>query len=370
MMFVVLLVFGAVLFGIGAYLYFYLKRAAAAFGADVGRKLVKRVLLATAAVLTLSGMAFGGFVLIILVHLMALDAIIRLIGWIVNKILQKRPLLRWKRVLASGILPLVLTLAVMLGGYYNLHNVVRTDYTVYTEKNIRAEGYRIALVADVHFGVSLDEEELMEKCREIEAQEPDLVILCGDIVDNGTEPLQMQRVFAALGSIKSELGVFYVYGNHDRPMRLMQSDFTEEELKECILSNGITILQDHVLPIGEDLVLVGREDRSAQNRLALSELYKKVDREDFVLVLDHQPNEYKENGALGTDLLLSGHTHGGQLFPIEYLQEIIPFNDGVYGRYTLSNGGVAIITSGFGTWSYPIKTAAPAEYVIIDVLTK
>ncbi len=370
MMIAVLLVFGAVLFGIGAYLYGYLKRAAAAFGLDAGRKLVKRVLLATAVVLTLSGMAFGGFVLIILAHLMALDVLIRLIGWIVNKIPRKRPLYFWKRALGSGVLPLALTLAVMLGGYYNLHNVVKTDYTVYTEKNIRAEGYRIALVADVHFGVSLDEEELMEKCREIEAQKPDLVILCGDIVDNATTPMEMQRVFAALGSIKSEFGVFYVYGNHDRPMRLLQSDFSEDELKECILSNGINILQDHVLPISGDLVLVGREDRSASKRLALSELYKKVDSEDFVLVLDHQPNEYKENGLLGTDLLLSGHTHGGQLFPIDYLQQIIPFNDGVYGRYTLSNGGIAIITSGFGTWSYPIKTAAPAEYVMIDVLPK
>lgn len=370
MMIVVFLVFGAVLFGIGAYLYGYLKRAAAAFGADIGRKLVKRVLFAVSVVLAVSGMAFGGFVLIILVHLMALDALIRLFGWIVHKIFKNRPFLRWKRVLGSGVLPLALTLAVMLGGYYNLHNVVKTGYTVYTEKNIRAEGYRIALVADVHFGVSLDEQALMEKCREIEAQSPDMVILCGDIVDNDTTVMQMQRVFAAFGGIQSEFGVFYVYGNHDRPMRLLQSAFLEEELKECILSNGITILQDHVLPISKDLVLVGREDRSASKRLALSKLYQNVDKEDFVLVLDHQPNEYKENGSLGTDLLLSGHTHGGQLFPLDYLQELIPFNDGVYGRYTLSNGGVAIITSGFGTWSYPIKTSAPAEYVIIDVLPK
>jgi predicted MPP superfamily phosphohydrolase len=97
---------------------------------------------------------------------------------------------------------------------------------------------------------------------------------------------------------------------------------------------------------------------------------EKVKKEDFILTLDHQPNEYKENGQLGTDLLLSGHTHAGQLFPINYLQELIPFNDGVYGMYDIGEKGKAIITSGFGTWSYPSKTAGPAEYVIIDIVKK
>ena len=73
---------------------------------------------------------------------------------------------------------------------------------------------------------------------------------------------------------------------------------------------------------------------------------------------------------MGTDLLLSGHTPGGQLFPINYVQEWIPFNDGVYGRYDIDDDTVAIITSGFATWSYPSKTAAPAEYVIVDIKEK
>jgi predicted MPP superfamily phosphohydrolase len=115
---------------------------------------------------------------------------------------------------------------------------------------------------------------------------------------------------------------------------------------------------------------VGREDRSVSKRKPLQALMETVDHDSFVLTLDHQPCEYKENGKYGSDLVLSGHTHGGQLFPINYLQMLIPFNDGVYGRYQIDADTQAIVTAGFATWNYPSKTAAAAEYVIIDIRSK
>jgi len=153
---------------------------------------------------------------------------------------------------------------------------------------------------------------------------------------------------------------------------MMQGPFRAEELNEVIEQSGIRILRDAHVQITEDLVLVGREDRGAargeQTRASVAELLAGVDAEDFILMLDHQPNEYAENAAAGTDLLLSGHTHGGQMFPLDILQEIVPFNDGVYGQYALGADQNAIITSGFGTWEIPLKTAAPAEYVIVNIL--
>ena len=133
-------------------------------------------------------------------------------------------------------------------------------------------------------------------------------------------------------------------------------------------ANGITLLQDETVLLTEDFALIGREDKSRKNRKELSELTEDLKDGIFRLVLDHQPNQYEENGADGTDLLLSGHTHGGQIFPLNLLMGIIPFNDGTYGAYELSNGGTAIVTSGFAGWNFPIKTAAPAEYAVIDIL--
>jgi len=354
--------------GIAFYLYFFLRRTLSVFGIEVKAWRVRIPLMAASALLALGSFAFEGFVLVIYLHLMATSLAVRLIHFIVRMIAGKQKKLSlWKKIYRSGALPILLTAVILVGGAINLHSVQATRYTVYTEKDIREEGYRVALIADVHFGVSLDEKELREKCDEIGREEPDIVILCGDIVDHSTTREGMYAVFEALGSIDSELGIYYIYGNHDRSMSMLDNAFTEEELREVILSNGITILQDQILPLTDDLVIVGREDRSREGRASLSALFETVDPSDFVLTLDHQPNQYSENKKLGTDLLLSGHTHGGQFFPINYLQELIPFNDAVYGMYSLGKGK-AIVTSGFGTWSYPSKTAGPAEYVIIDIL--
>lgn len=367
----IIAVFALIIIGLAFYIHFIVKRTFAAFGLDVKRRWVKLLSICLSIVSGLLCANPMSFFVIVVLHVLAFYACLQLLGFVLHKTVGNRRFLsRRKIVLESALIPMALTVLVLLAGYINLHSVEKTHYTVYTDKDIRQEGYRVALIADVHFGVSLDEKELLEKCKEISREEPDIVILCGDIVDNSTAIEEMYVVFSALGSIESKFGIYYVYGNHDRPMSMIKSGFTKEELEEVILSNGITVLKDDVTALTDDFTIVGREDRSVKGRAALAELMGRVDQTDFVLTLDHQPSEYLENGKQGTDLLLSGHTHGGQLFPINYLQKWIPFNDGVYGRYDIDSDTVAIITSGFGTWSYPSKTAGPAEYVIIDIKQK
>jgi predicted MPP superfamily phosphohydrolase len=357
------------------YFYFILKRLLCTLGTRMECHLRRFLLLGASLALTLCGMLLSWTSAVLLLHLAAFAGVVQLINFILKKSARQKyenGFAVWKRLYGLLIIPLLLSVGMTVYGYVNLHTVQMTSYTVRTDKDVRATGYRVALIADVHFGVSLDEAALLEKCAEIAAQAPDLVVLCGDIVDHSTTREGMQSVFRALGAIESTYGVYYVYGNHDRPSRMMQGPFSAEELNAAIEESGITILQDECVQITDDLVLVGREDRSKGRgdtpRASIEALLADVERTDFILTLDHQPNEYAENTAAGTDLLLSGHTHGGQLFPLDILQELVPFNDAVYGEYALGEDGTAIVTSGFGTWEIPIKTAAPAEYVIIDIL--
>ena len=313
-MFAIYIVWALILLGIGCYHYFFLRRLLRTLG--FVNRASKIALWAMTLVLTALCANPFGHAFIVVMHVMCFGLLVRLLHFVVGKLVQnkeKKTFRCWKKIYGIGIVPVLLTLSLLLYGYAQLNNVVATHYSIDTEKPIRAQGYRVALISDVHFGVSLDAEELWEKCREIEATEPDVVILCGDMVDNSTTKEGMKAVFAALGSIRSEFGVYFVYGNHDRPMSIMQSAFTEKELNDTITANGITILRDEKLALTEDFWLVGREDRSAGKRLALDELLADVDRDDFILVLDHQPNEYDENAAAGVDLVLSGHTHGGQV---------------------------------------------------------
>lgn len=359
---------------VGILFYFkgYFRRAAVTFGIDIskrGAKAVIWVLSALAAVLCLNPFGFGA---ILVLHVLILSAFLQFLNFLLRK-LAKRPYEKgfgfWKKLYGSGVVPLVITGILLLAGYLNMMDVVRTDYTVTTQKDV-GDGYRVVLVADVHYGLTVDDAELAAICDDIEALDADLVVLCGDLVDSNTTAEGMRTVFRSFGDIESTYGTYYVFGNHDRPHR-QTGAFTTEELIQAIEAGGVTILQDEAVELGDHLTLVGREDRgyTGENdqRLPISQLLQDVDQSRFILTLDHQPTEYEENDKAGTDLLLSGHTHGGQLWPLDILQEIIPFNDGVYGQIPIDEDTQAIVTSGLAGWGYPIKTAAPAEYVMIDI---
>lgn len=359
----------------GFYFYRFFKRMFETFGANTKKRWVRFLIAAGAFGLALSACSIWSFTTIIVFQLALFIPLVQLVNFIVKKLAKEKyeqDFLKWKKVYGSGLIPIVLSILMILFGYWNLHHVVDTQYTVYTDKNIREEGYRVVFLADVHFGVSLDYEELLEECEEISSMDADIVVLGGDIVDNSTSKEEMKQVFQAFGTIESKYGVYYIHGNHDRPMSIIASEFTEAELERTIEENHITILQDDVVRINGDLVMIGREDASRERsagRMSVNALLAEVNPNAFLLVLDHQPNEYKENAEAGMDLILSGHTHAGQFFPLNLVYEVIKLDDGVYGRYQIDNMQ-AIVTSGFANWNYPVKTAGPAEYIVVDIKKK
>jgi len=365
-----LLVFGS---GIAFFFYFFLRRSFRTLGIRCDKTYIKVILCCIAALTGIVGSNIFNFSAIVIIHVIVVALLVQLINYLLKKIAGKGfedGFKCWKKLYGSGAISIVLVIIVVLFGYINLNSVVKTSYTVYTEKSIRSEGYRVALIADVHFGVSLNCDELLDKCAEISKSDIDIAILCGDIVDDSTSYGEMQEVFAALGTIRTKYGIFYTYGNHDRPISGLVSNYSNDQLIKTIEKNGITILKDEIHEINDDIALVGREDRGYNRnggRSDIKTLLSGVDKEKFILTLDHQPNEYDENGAAGTDLLLSGHTHGGQLWPLNIIQEIFKFNDAVYGHTDIDEDTQAIVTSGFAGWRYPIKTVTPAEYVIIDI---
>ncbi len=297
-------------------------------------------------------------IVVVVLHL----AIIWIICDIVSAIVSKRRGKKPERYIA-GIAALVITAVYMTGAWIAAHHVWETDYTIVSEKV--DEPLRIALIADAHLGITLDGEDFAKEMKKIQAAEPDMVVIVGDYVDDDSVKTDMERACEALGELDTKYGVYYVFGNHDTGY-YQRRDFNELDMRKALAANGVTILEDQGVPIGDDYVLIGRRDRSTRWRATAGDLMQDVDPAKYSIMLDHQPNDYDAESAAGTDLVLSGHTHGGHMFPAGFVGLIMKSNDKLYGLEKRDNT-TFVVTSGISGWAIPFKTGTHSEYVIIDI---
>lgn len=262
------------------------------------------------------------------------------------------------------LIPLICTIIVFTYGIINVRGIERTEYGISTDKSIRVEGYKIALISDVHYGKLNNKKDLEKLAVNLSAQELDIVILCGDIVDEDTTKTQIQEIFSILGRIKSAYGSYFIFGNHDKQPYNKKPIYTQDELISVVEQSGIDVLNDEAVNIGEDILLVGRRDRDDMGK-SVEQLLIGADRSKYIIFADHQPYDFKIKSEMGVDLLVSGHTHGGQLFPIGTVMDLFNIGDAVYGKKQIGNM-IAITTSGI-TGSHPIRTQGKSEYVVITI---
>ncbi len=268
-----------------------------------------------------------------------------------------------KFIYKSGAVSILITVITFVNGYINMNSVVKTEYQISSYK--LANEYNIVFLSDIHYPTVQRESVLDEKINEINSQSPDIIILGGDIVDEGTTKEKMQEAFAKLGRLKSKYGIYFVYGNHDRQRYSESAHYSEEELEDAIENNGIIILTEESVKINDDLLIIGREDLgSKSDRIRCEELISDDDKLRFILVVDHQQTDFDASRAAGADLQISGHTHSGQIFPLGLIK---PFFKGrVYGEY--NEGSMKLlVSSGFAGWGFPIRTQENSEYISIII---
>lgn len=224
----------------------------------------------------------------------------------------------WRRYYA-GLTALLLTAAYLSAGWVQAHHVWQTDYVIRTDKPVGT--LRIALLADSHMGTTFHADGFARELDRIAAQKPDLLVIAGDFVDEDTEKDDMLAACRALGQL--DMPVYYVFGNHDKGLydSKCTRGFTGDDLAAELTANGVHVLEDEIVPIGDAFWLIGRQDASEElglggGRASMAELTRGLDTARYSIVLDHQPHDYVSEAASGVDLVLSGHTHGGQLIPL------------------------------------------------------
>ncbi|WP_029324640.1 metallophosphoesterase [Butyrivibrio sp. AE3004] len=258
----------------------------------------------------------------------------------------------------------VITSVIYLGvSFYLCNNVWETTYNIHTDKAIGK--LKIAMFADSHLGTTFDGDGFAEKMKTIEEQAPDVLLIAGDMVDDSTKKVDIQKACNALGKLKIKYGVWFSFGNHDEGY-YNGRDFTGQELREILKSNGVHVLEDECSLIDDRFYIVGRLDKGYDSRKSIDELITGLDTDKYIIVIDHQPNDYANEAATAADLVVSGHTHGGQLIPITYLGEWFGVNDMTYG-YKKLNETNFIVTSGISDWAIRFKSGTKSEYVIINV---
>lgn len=354
---------------IGIYSYCLLRRIMKFYGLDVSRMLYKIVNLLLTLVVIWICSHMRQVAAMALLHVLVLSMVLDIAALAARKILNKKEKTGFtelcRKLYGSGLVPVIIMAVLFTYGFWNMNHPIKTEYTVETAKNIRE--YKIALITDTHYATIQNTELLKEKIEEINAWEPDIVILGGDIVEEGTTKEKMEEVFRRLGGLVSKYGTYYVYGNHDRQPYTNTPAYSREELAHVITGNGIVILEDSYIEINDDLILAGRADAgwgNSSGRASAEELLNGADKEKFIIVADHQPIEAKENDAQGVDLELSGHTHAGQIWPVGCFTELM--GELNYGEYQQGNCKV-IVSSGFTGWGYPVRTQEHCEYVMVNL---
>lgn len=275
----------------------------------------------------------------------------------------------------AGITAIVFTIVYLTAGWYGAHHVWEKNYTIETDKAVG--NFRVALLSDSHTGTTFHGDGFSEHMKEIGKQNPDVVLVAGDFVDDDTTKEDMIRCCQALGEMKTTYGVFYVFGNHDKGY--YPSDYrgyTGDDLIAELEKNGVTVLQDQNVLIDNRVYIIGRQDRSedvekGKGRADMATLTQDLDDSKFSIVMDHQPADYEAQAASGVDLVVSGHTHGGQLFPLMNIENLTGLggDDKVYGYEKRGNTNF-IVTSGISDWAIKFKTGCRSEYVLIDIQGK
>lgn len=352
------------------YLYFLLKRCSMLWfrGAFTWRR--KLVLAVLALVICVPVRNLFGFWAMVVLHVVGIAAVVDLVRLAVLKV-QLRENRIWHVIYCSGLIPVAGTLLILAYGYWNMHHVIKTEYTVTTDKKIRAEGYEAALLTDLHYGTTMGGEALAEVCGRIAESRPDVVILGGDIVDEHTTLEQVQEAFQILSGIDSTYGTFYVYGNHDKGRYSADCDFTERQLEEIITGSGIRILADETCELNPELNITGRRDRSDASmdgigRAPSGALITAQEDEVYHILADHQPRSFQENDEAGYDLMVSGHTHAGQIWPVGLITTLFDKGTVNYG-YEKEGDMDIIVSSGVAGWGYPVRTGKHCEFVIVHV---
>ena len=260
------------------------------------------------------------------------------------------------------LVPAAAALGMVLYGVFDARWIRSESMVIHSAKIPKEAGrIRIVQISDVHVGVLVRGDYLADILRKVREAAPDILVSTGDLVDGQGNDLS--EAAAQLREIRPRYGKFAVTGNHEFYAGI-------DEAMEFTANAGFTALRDGIATVAGAVDLAGVDDPGIhhlgfQGSPSDREILSRAGGGRFTILLKHQPLVEKDaSGAF--DLQLSGHTHGGQLFPFSLITRLVfPFHN---GNYRLTSGALLHVSRGTGTWGPPVRFLAPPEITIIDLM--
>lgn len=256
------------------------------------------------------------------------------------------------------------TLLLLLYGYLNYRNPqineIQVESPLSKEVTTPQKTIKIVAISDVHLGNGTGKKLLGKYVQMINRQNADIVFIAGDLIDNSVKPLYKMEMADELKKVNATMGIYMVPGNHEYISGIGAS-------LEFIRQSGIKLLKDSVVALPCGITLIGRDDRSNRERKPLEELVmqaKDAGAENPVVLLDHQPYELAKSDSLGIFLQISGHTHRGQVWPLNWLTDKIYEQSHGYRKWKNSH---IYVSSGLSLWGPPFRIGTKSDMAVIEI---
>ena len=293
--------------------------------------------------------------------------ILRLVAWIFNIRFDFKHIdYNSIKAITFGTVCIALS-AILIFGYNNALRPRTTHLEIPIDKHAgKLRQLRVAMVSDIHLGYIIGAKELARIVDVINGQRPDIVVLVGDVFDSSSEPVIAKDMGAAFSRLQTKYGAYIAVGNHEYIGERAKRNAMTEGLN-YLSSRGVQPLLDSVVLIDDSFYLAARKDLMSGARKTIPELLQGINKNLPVILLDHQPFLLNEAEEAEVDLQLSGHTHHGQMWPLNYITGKLFEQDWGFLQKGKSN---FYVSCGAGTWGPPIRTAGYSEVVVIDLMFK
>ena len=244
---------------------------------------------------------------------------------------------------------------IFLYGNIHYYNKTRVELHLTTDKPL-ARPVKLVMLSDLHLGYHNPRKELARWVDMINAEQPDLVLIAGDIIDMSVRPLAEENMAEEMRRIKAP--VYACLGNHEYYSG-------EPQAQQFYADADIRLLRDTSAVVG-DLRIIGRDDRTNSHRKPLAKIMAEVNHqpEKYTIVMDHQPYHLEQAERAGVDFQLSGHTHRGQVWPISWITDHL--YECSFGFHQRGNTRY-YVSSGMGIWGGKYRIGTRSEYIVATI---